>query len=251
MESNLALHKVMLLCDSSHMRSLLFALCVAAGLSACAGPRVVPLNSLPDWHGDLHSLSLLTPSPALPTDAAHKAVAGSTREVGRIPQEVDASGMQPLPVSLVEGWVATQKPDRPVGPDSTLRISQLSSGKSDTLKIHGSRYSDDPVMTFLKVTFGGAHARVREAYVLNTRYFGLQLSDERFVLFDRRSGAFVDSAVDMRGVDDIVYVDKEGQPYLSELTDNGTATALKELKFPELSLKAPLSPLEVFKNPAP
>jgi hypothetical protein len=234
------------------MRSLLFALCAVAMLTACAEPQVVSLDALPAFHGDASRLFLLTPSATLArTGSADKTIQAAsqpTRVAGRVPEE-QASG-KPAPLALVDGWVITQRPDFPAGTSSTLTIANSTTDTADTLRVHASRYDDDLVATTIKATFVGARARVRDAYVLNTRYFGLQLSDERFVVFDRTSGKFVDPALDLHGTGDVVYVDKAGQPYIRRHPDGEALTAVKRLEFPGLSLEAPLSPAEVFKADA-
>jgi hypothetical protein len=233
------------------MRSLLFALCAGAMLTACAGPQVVSLEALPAFRGDTGQLFLLTPSVTLSRSEMTNKMIGSaaqaTRRAGRVPEE-QANG-KPAPLPLVDGWVATQRPDFPAGTSSTLAISRQATDTADTLRVHASRYDDDLVATTIKATFTGARARVRDAYVLNTRYLGFQLSDERFVVFDRTSGKFVDPVLDLHGTGDVVYVDKAGQPYIRRQTDESTLTPVKRLEFPGLNLEAPLSSTEVF-NPA-
>jgi hypothetical protein len=77
----------------------------------------------------------------------------------------------------------------------------------------------------------------------------MQLSDERFVLFDRSQGQFLDRQVDMRGVDDLVYVDGQGQPYLRKVDDKGELTPVKKLTFPDHDIRAPLAASEVIVQP--
>jgi hypothetical protein len=221
-------------------------------LTACAEPQVVSLEALPAFHGDASRLFLLTPSATLArTGSADKTIQPAsqpTRLAGRVPEEQGSS--KPAPLSLIDGWVITQRPDFPAGTSATLTITRQASDTADTLRVHASRYDDDLVATTIKATFVGARARVRDAYVLNTRYFGLQLSDERFVVFDRTSGKFVDPALDLHGTGDVVYVDKAGQPYIRRQQNGEALTPVKRLEFPGLSFEAPLSPAEVFKGDA-
>lgn len=229
------------------MRSLFLAVCTALSLAACAGPEVVPLASLPDYSGNVSHLFLLTPSSTLATRDVRNMPAGPTREAGAACPDWDAS--RTTHFKFVEGWEASESPELPVGTSATVTISQRTTGKQDSLEIYAGRYTDGAVATILKELFG-AHARVRDAYVLNSRYFGMQLSDERFVLFDRSQGQFLDRQVDMRSVDDLVYVDSQGQPYLRKIGDKGELTPVKKLTFPDHDTRAPLAASEIFAQPA-
>lgn len=207
---------------------------------------MVPLASLPDFGGSVSHLFLLTPSSALSTHEVQNMPTGPTREAGVACPDWDA--LRATHVRLVGGWVASEYPQLPVGTSATVTVSQQATGKQDSLEIYAGRYTDGAIATILKELFG-AHARVRDAYVLNSRYFGMQLSDERFVLFDRSVGQFLDRQVDMRGVDDLVYVDSQGQPYLRKIDDKGELTPLKKLAFPDHNMQAPLAASEVWAQP--
>lgn len=227
------------------MRSLLLILCAGALLTACAGPQVVSLDALPPYGGDVSRLFLLTSSG---TPAARGADNDQplVRPAGRLPVPDERGSGSPVALPLVDGWVVTQHPDFPTGTSSTLTITQNQTGATDYMRMHASRFEDDLVSTAIKATFTGARARVRDAYVLNTRFFGLQLSDERFVLFDRQSGHFLNTSVDMHGVEDAVYVDRKGQPYLCRQPDGKSPAPPRTLVLPDTDLRAPLSPREVF-----
>jgi hypothetical protein len=238
------------------MRSHLLAGLAAVALCGCSqtglsGPHVVSFKSLPTYQGNADSLYLLTPNAY---QASTRNIIGAdvtrltnrTREAGRFHWDLRAFDTgRAAPISLVEGWVVTQdKPVNGAGP-AILRVSQASSGKSDELKIYATDYKNSAMMNVLVSSENSSRARVWTAYVLNSRYFGFQLSDKRLVFFDRTTGKFLPDAVDI-DMDAVVLVDDAGQPYMREADRMLSLGDVRKVELPNGGVAAPLSPTEVF-----
>lgn len=238
------------------MRSILAAGLAAVALCGCSqagfsGPHVVSFKSLPTYQGDADSLYLLTPNAY---QAATRNIVGAnvtaltnrTREAGRFHWDLQAFKTgQAAPITLVDGWVVTQdKSENGAGP-AILRVSQASSGKTDELKIYATDYRNSATMNLLAASENSSRSRVWTAYVLNSRYFGFQLSDKRLVLFDRTTGKFLPDAVDI-DFDMVMLVDDSGQPYMREADSMLTLGEIRKVEFDNEKIAASLSASEVF-----
>jgi hypothetical protein len=231
---------------------MLISACAALFLSACGGLNVVPEDQLPTYQGDTNQLYLLTLSRH--QEASGKVISAEsktlprnrTREAGK--PDLDFKGHRTgvcKPINLVDGWVVTQDCNPETGSSEIMHVTQASSGKSDKLKVYATDYKNGYLMAFLDTIDNYRVGWVLDSYVLNSRYFGFQLSDNRFLLFDRVLGRFASTAIDVNP-DNLVYVDREGQPYIQSDEYGKPRGSIKKIEFPHVSFAAPLSPTEVF-----
>lgn len=169
-----------------------------------------------------------------------------TREAGRFSWDLKAFNTgQAQPITLVDGWVVTQDKHIRGSDPALLRVSQASTGRADELRIYATDYRNSSVMNVLVASENSSRARVDSAYVLNTRYFGFQLSDKRLVFFDRSTGRFLPDAVDI-AFDAVVLVDDSGQPYMREADNMLSLGEIRKVELPNETLAEPMSPSEVF-----